>query len=180
MTKPEPTQSPLIELELDNQSQYSSIPSRRNRPLVQEAQHVLPKIEPIVGESDIGSDRAEYTVGVFFLLSAIPGIISLLSGNGAGGLLGIAIPIYLGIGLLRRDDFVHQWIFAICLVQLVVGPLSLIFLPSSRYLIIGGMIQNASLLVLVSGKALSKQVYVICISGVSLGVIISTIACFIH
>jgi hypothetical protein len=133
-----------------------------------------------LGESDIGSDEAGQTVGYFLLASAIPGVLSMIAGRGSVGLLGIAIPIYLGIGLLRGDDFAKQWVFAACLVQLIVGPITFMISPGSWLFIAGGILQNLGLLVLVSGKALSKQMFRICLSAVAIGVLVGVVGAFAH
>jgi hypothetical protein len=114
MTNSGPGEHPKIELDLTDERSDHIPSSRRSRSVVEIPMPSAPKIEPVLGETDIGSDEAEYTVGVFFLVSAIPGLISLFVGHGAGGILSIAIPIYLGVGLLRGDDFAHQWALAAC------------------------------------------------------------------
>ena len=180
MTQQDQTPAPRIELDLEGQGPSSESTSRRGKPLFQPPPPSLPKLEPILGESDIGSDEAEQTVGYFLLASAIPGVLSMVAGRGSVGLLGIAIPIYLGIGLLRGDDFAKQWVFAACLVQLIIGPITFMISPGSWLFIAGGITQNLGLLVLVSGKALSKQVFRICLSAVAIGVLVGVFGAFAH
>jgi hypothetical protein len=180
MPNPNPGESPKIELDLpDNESvQPSSL--RRGRPIFQEPMPAVPKIEPVLGETDIGSDEAERTVGIFFIVSAIPGVISLLLGYGAGGILNIAIPIYLGVGLLRGDDFVHQWVFAACLAQLVISAVVALAFPHTILFAAGAIAQNGGLLALVSGRAFSKFAYRFALGAVILGTLVSLVGAISH
>jgi len=180
MTRQDQTPAQRIELDLGDQGLASESASRRSKPVFQPPPPSLPKLEPVLGESDIGSDEAEHTVGYFLLASALPGVLSMVAGRGSVGLFGIAIPIYLGVGLLRGDDFAKQWVFAACLVQLIIGPITFIISPGSWLFIAGGIVQNLGLLVLVSGKALSRQVFRICLSAVAIGVIIGVFGAFAH
>jgi len=180
MTQQDQAPEPRIELDLAGQEQASESTSRRGKPVFQPPPPSLPKLEPVLGESDIGSDEAEQTVGYFLLASAIPSVISMIAGRGPVGLLGIAIPIFLGIGLLRGDDFAKQWVFAACLVQLVIGPITFMISPGSWLFIAGGIIQNLGLLVLVSGKVLSKQVFRVCLSAVAIGVLVGVFGAFVR
>ena len=52
--------------------------------------------------------------------------------------------------------------------------------PGSWLFIAGGITQNLGLLVLVSGKALSKQVFRICLSAVAIGVLVGVFGAFAH
>lgn len=175
MTRQDQTPAPRIELDLEGPGATSGSPSRRGRPTFQPPPQALPRIEPVLGEGDIGRDEAERTVGYFLLASALPGVLSMAAGRGSVGLLGIALPIYLGVGLLRGDDFAKQWVFAACLAQLVIGPLTFMISPGSWLFIAGGLVQNLGLLVLVSGKALSRPVFRCCLAAVALGVLLGAL-----
>ncbi len=180
MSPAEPTPNPRIELDLGGQDSIGDAQPRHLRHVSQQTMPPAPKVEAVLKETDIGSDEAERTVAIFFLLSAVPGVLSMLLGHGAGGLFGILIPIYFGIGLLRGDDFVHQWVVAACIVQLIVGPLSALASPRSIVFILGGVLESVGLLVLVSGKALSRQAYQICLGVVGLGIVMELVGSFIR
>jgi ABC-type microcin C transport system permease subunit YejE len=180
MPQTEPTPNPRIELDLAIEKIAQNASPHRNRPIVQEPRPSLPKIEPILGVDDVGSDETARTVGIFFLLSALPGVLSLLFGHGSTGLLGTAIPIYFGLGLLRGDEFVKQWVFAACFVQLIITPISALVFPTSMLFVIGGLAQSGGLLVLVSGRALSKQMYRALLAAVAIGTLMSAVGFFLH
>jgi hypothetical protein len=180
MSNPKPGEPSKIELDLPNDESVQASSLRRGRPIFQEPMPAVPKIEPVLSETDIGSDEAEHTVGIFFIVSAIPGVISLLLGHGAGGILSIAIPIYLGVGLLRGDDFVHQWVFAACLAQLVISTVVALAFPHAILFAAGGIAQNGGLLALVSGKALSKIAYRIALGAVIFGTLVSLIGAILR
>lgn len=90
------------------------------------------------------------------------------------------IPVFFGIGLLRGDDFVKQWVVAACIVEIIMGPISALASPRSIVFIIGGVAQSGGLLVLVSGRALSKRTYQVCLGVVGLGVLTGLVGSFIH
>ena len=175
-----PGEHPKIELDLTDERSDRVPSSRRNRPVVEMPMPSAPRIEPVLAETDIGSDEAEYTVGIFFLVSAIPGLISLFVGHSAGGILSIAIPIYLGVGLLRGDDFAHQWALAACLVQLVIGVVVALAFPHAILVAIGAIAKNGGLLALVARKALSKFAYRLALGSVIFGTLISLIGATFH
>jgi hypothetical protein len=174
------SENPKIELDLaaDESGQVHS--SRRGRPVIEPSMPSVPKVVPVLGESDIGSEVAEQTVGIFFLLTAIPGLVFLVLGRGVGGILGLAIPIYFGVGLLRGDDFVNQWVFAACLAQLVMSIVTALAFPHAMLIAAGGIAQNAGLLVLVSRKALSKMAYRVVLGVVISGTLVSIIGTTLH
>lgn len=181
MPPPETQKNPRIELDLENQKSALEPSPGHNKLILQGPLSLQPKIEPTLGETDVGSDEAERIVGIFFMISAIPGVISLFSGHGVvGGLLGIAIPIFFGLGLLHGNDFVKQWVFAACVVQLIIGPISALISPNSILIVLGGLAQSVALLILVSGKALSKQMYRCCIAAIVIGTIIETAGTLPH
>lgn len=165
--------NPRIELDLER-DQFP----RRARQVSQETMPSLPKIDPVALEGSVGSDEADRTVGIFFLLTAIPGVLALLFSPNAGGMLGIAIPIYFGIGLLRGDDFVKQWVVAACAVQLILAPVHLVVSHRSILFILGGLAQSGGLLILVSGRRLSKQTYRLCQVAVGVGILIGSVGSF--
>ena len=175
-----PGDPPKIELDLTPVESDQGSSTRRGRPVFQPPMPPVPKIEPIIGETDIGSDEAEHTVGIFFIVSAIPAILSMVLGHGAVDIFGIAVPIYLGAGLIRGDDFVHQWVFAICLVNLVISAIVALAFPHSILFAIGVIAQNVALLVLVSGKALSRTTYRISVGAVEIGTLISLVGTIVH
>lgn len=164
MTHPvHPAESP-IELDL------SPAPApRRARPVALEVRAPLPKLEPVLTEQHVGSDESERTVGLLFLLSALPAGLALLLGRGMGGLLGLVIPLYLGWGLIRQDDFAVRMVFLGCLLQLVTGLLSVFLFPGSLLYAIASLVQTSALLLLVSGKALRKGLYRAAVAVVVLG-----------
>lgn len=178
MSKPEATPDPRIELDFGPSGPDRDPFPRRVRQVSQDTMPALPKIEPMMQDGDVGSDEAERTVGIFFLLTALPGVLALLFSPNAGGLVGIAIPLYFGIGLLRGDEFVQQWVVAACAVQFILAPVSAFISPRSIWFILGGLAQSGGLLILVSGKVLSRQTYRLCLAGVGLGILISSVGAF--
>ncbi|MBL0210100.1 MAG: hypothetical protein IPQ13_04165 [Holophagaceae bacterium] len=180
MTRSEPVSNPSIELDLTGNQPHQDDGPRRSRPIIREAQPSLPKIEPILGETDVGSDETERTVGILFVLSAFPGALSFLSGHGTGALLSIAVPLYFGIGLLRRDEFIKQWVFAACFIQLIIGVLTALIFPTSILMVAGGLAQNGGLLVLVSGRALSRRMYLLSLAAVTVGTLAGATAVFLR
>jgi hypothetical protein len=172
--------NPRIELDLETVDSDRSPRPPRNRPIEQHPMPSAPKIEPSLREGDIGTDEADQTVAIFFLLSAVPGIISMLAGKGFGGILGIAIPIYFGLGLLRGDDFVKEWVKAACLIQIALGPISLLISHGSILYILGGLAQSVGLLILVSANGLSKRNYHLCLVGVAIGILVGIVAPLLH
>jgi len=180
MTPPDQNPAPRIELDLESQGAGFASSARRGRPVFQPPPPPLPKLEPVLGKSDLGSDEAERTVGYFLLASALPGVLAMVVGRGPAGLLGVAIPVYIGIGLLRGDDFARQWMFAACLAQLLLGPITVMISPGSWLLIAGGLVQNLGLLVLVSGKALSRKAFHLCLAAVATGVLTGVFGALAH
>lgn len=180
MPQPAPSPHPRIELDLAGHESAQDDSQRRSRPSIREARPSLPKIEPILGETDIGNDETERTVGIFFLLSALPGMLSFLTGHGAGVLLGIAIPLYFGFGLLRRDEFVKQWVFAACFIQLLTGLITALVSPTSILWVAGGLAQSGGLLILVSGRALSRRTYLLSLAAVAIGMLVGAWGAFLQ
>lgn len=128
-----------------------------------------PSVIPAIGEEDIGSDTAERTVGWIYLLSALPGVVGFLAGQGFLGLTMVGMSLYLGIGLLRGDDFATEYARTLSLIRLVMA-LVLVLIPP--HALLGAAIdvgQSAVLLVLLSGRALSRRAYGACVGTVVLG-----------
>lgn len=131
-----------------------------------------PPVIPATREEDIGSDTAEQTVGWIYLLSALPGVVGLLTGQGFLGLAMVGMSLYLGIGLIRGDDFATEYARIISLIRLVMA-LVLVLIPP--HALLGTAIdvgQSAALLVLLSGRALSRTAYGVCVGTVVLGTLL--------
>ena len=180
MQKPDPSDFPHIELDLDAADPPLKNRSMRSMHIEQHPVHPIPKIEPVLSANDIGTDEASRTVGIFFLLTALPGLLSLLSGQGFISIMVLAIPIYFGIGLLRNDSFVRAWVKAACIAQIIMGPISLAIWHSSYILVFSGLAQNLGLLILVSARGLSKRNYYLCLGLIATGILVSTLVPFLH
>lgn len=166
---------PLIEL--DVQTEGAGPSHRRSRPNLPEPEPSLPPLENILGEGWVGSDQTEQTVGFLFLLSALPGVILGLMGHG-GALLSAIVPILIGLGFLNRSDLIRKWVLISCIFQLALGTITLFAAPKAIFVVLGLWATQGGLLMLVSGKALSRNAYLCSIGGVVLGTVIGTLSSF--
>lgn len=180
MSDAEKSQYPRIELDLGGPVSAQGSNRGRIRQVSQDSLVPLPPIVPTMNDFGVGGDELERMVGILFLLSALPGVISLLLGHGPGGLLGIAIPLYFGIGLLRGDAFVRRFVIVACVVQIIASPLSALVSPRSVLYIIGGVAQSSGLLVMILGGYLSKTKYMFCIGIVVVGFLTGFVGSFLH
>ena len=169
-----------IDLDLEDQDGLKDYSFRRYKPMPQSLMPSVPKLIPLVGMFDVGSDEAERSVGVYFLIAAIPGIISIFFSQGIGWIPGILAQIYLGIGLLRGQSFARDWVLAACIARVLFIPLYLLVFPGSWVNIIGGLAQSIGLLVLVSGKILPLYVFRSCFVSIGLGTVVRIISIFLH
>jgi hypothetical protein len=167
-----------IELDLEGRGTGPSTHSRRGGPMARESHPATLLMEPLLDDSAVGSDEAARTVGILFLLSALPGLVALMTDHGSGGLIGMGLPIIFGLGMLRGDETIQRWAFAACLVQLVAGLIAAFVLPTPKLQLFGGLSQSIGLLVLVSGQSLSKKAYLTCLAAVLTGTLAGILGYF--
>jgi hypothetical protein len=175
-----PEDLPKIELDFSEEGSLNTSVPRRGRPVFNDQPVVsLPKIEPILKESDVGTDEAERTVGICLIISALPALLALLFGHGAG-ILAVFIPIVVGVGLIRGEAFAQRWMFAACLANLVISMVMALAFPHSILFALGGVAQYGGLLLLVSGRAISKVTYRLTLLVVLVGTLLGSLGATLH
>ncbi len=161
-----------IELDLPPEA-----PARRAMPISPPSPS-YPPIAPAMQPEDIGCDTAAQTVGWIYLLSALPGVVGFLTGQGPFGLAMVGMSLYLGIGLIRRDDFATEYARAISLIRLATAGIFVFIPPHALFAAAIDITQGVALLVLLSDRALSRRTYGVCVGTVVLGALLGFMPLF--
>lgn len=166
----------LPKIELDRDPSEQGLPPRRQQPMGESVPFERPKLEPVVGEGDLGSDQTRQTVGVLMLIALLPGLVGVLLGHGQVGFLGLAIPAAIAWGLLTGNDWICEYAFWSCIAQVVLAPMLAFALPHPALLVPANLLQYGALALLLSDHVLSRRTYGLALGAVGLGTLLGFIA----
>lgn len=168
-------ETPDSRIELDLESGAPPIEVRRARPSVDQNFHERPKLEPVLKEGDVGTDESRQTVGYLVLVSLVPSLIGVLLGHGSMGLVGIGIPVALAWGLITGNDWICEYAFWSCVVQVVLAPISVIGLPHAALIMPSLVLRYGALALLLSDRPLSRSTYFGALGAIGLGTLLGII-----
>ncbi|MBS1785862.1 MAG: hypothetical protein JST24_10575 [Acidobacteria bacterium] len=169
---------PRIQLDVDA---GAALPEpRRQRPMVESATFERPILEPAVQDGDIGSDQARQTVGFLMLIALVPDLVSGLLGHGSAGFMGLGIPAVIAWGLITGNDWICEYAFWSCIVQVALAPMLAFALPHPALLVPSTLLRYGTLALLLSDRVLSRKTYGLVLGAIGLGTLLGLIAGFLR
>jgi hypothetical protein len=173
-------EAPDSRIELDLDSGAPPVEPRRARPSVDPGFHERPKLEPVLKAGDVGTDESRQTVGYLVLVSLVPSLLGVLLGHGSMGLMGIAIPVGLAWGLITGHDWICEYAFWSCVLQLVLAPISVLGLPHAALIMPSLVLRYGALAVLLSGRPLSRTAYFGALGAIGLGTLMGILGALLR
>ncbi len=153
---------------------------RRQRPQVESVAFERPKLEPAIQDGEVGSDQARQTVGFFMLIALLPDLVSGLLGHGSVGFVGVGIPAVIAWGLITGNDWICEYAFWSCIVQVVLAPMLAFALPHPALLVPSTLLRYGALALLLSDQVLSRRTYSLSLGAIGLGTLLGFIAGFLR
>ncbi|MBS1785768.1 MAG: hypothetical protein JST24_10105 [Acidobacteria bacterium] len=168
------TSEPSIQLDLEA---GAALPEpRRQRPIVESVPFERPKLEPAIQEGEIGSDQARQTVGFLMLIALVPELVGGLLGHGSVGFVGMGIPAVIAWGLLTGNDWICEYAFWSCILQVVLAPMLAFTLPHPALLVPSTLLRYGALALLLSDRVLSRKTYGLALTAIGLGTLLGFVA----